>query len=57
LNGDVTESAIEDNSSTVAQLRMLGHLKEYGIVYAIAYFIAQDMGLLTTLATTAGGMC
>jgi len=57
LNGDVAESTLEDNSSTVAQLRMLGHLKEYGIVYAIAYFIAQDMGLLTTLATTAGGMC
>ena len=57
MNGDVTESSIEDNSSTVAQLRMLSHLKEYGIVYAIAYFIAQDMGLLTTLATTAGGMC
>lgn len=54
---EATESAIEDNSSTVAQLRMLGHLKEYGIVYAIVYFIAQDMGLLTTLATTAGGMC
>jgi hypothetical protein len=54
---EAPESAIEDNSSTVAQLRMLSHLKEYGIVYAIAYFIAQDMGLLTTLATTAGGMC
>lgn len=46
-----------ENGSTVAQLRFLGHLKEYGIVYAVAYFIAQDIGLLATLASTAGGMC
>jgi hypothetical protein len=50
---------IEDNneSTGLAQLRFLAHLKEYGIVYAVAYFIAQDLGLLTTIATTAGGMC
>lgn len=54
---EVPESSIEDNSSTVAQLRMLGHLKEYGIVYAVVYFIAQDLGLIAQLAATAGGMC
>lgn len=49
---------LEDkNGSAVAQLRFLAHLKEYGIVYAVAYFIAQDVGLLSTIATTAGGMC
>lgn len=45
------------SSSPVAQLRFLAHLKEYGIVYAVAYFIAQDLGLLSTIATTAGGVC
>lgn len=52
---EVLES--NENGSTVAQLRFLAHLKEYGIVYAVAYFIAQDVGLLATLASTAGGMC
>lgn len=46
-----------DQGSTLAQLRFLGHLKEYGIVYAVAYFIAQDLGLLAKFAETAGGMC
>lgn len=46
-----------DQGSTLAQLRFLGHLKEYGIVYAVAYFIAQDVGLLAKFAETAGGMC
>jgi hypothetical protein len=51
---------VADQSSegtSLAQLRFLGHLKEYGIVYAVAYFIAQDIGLLASLASTAGGMC
>lgn len=55
LENNVTDSV--DDGSTVAQLRFLAHLKEYGIVYAVAYFIAQDLGLLATLASTAGGMC
>lgn len=46
-----------DQGSTLAQLRFLSHLKEYGIVYAVAYFIAQDVGLLSKFAETAGGMC
>jgi len=50
---------IEDSEqgSSLAQLRFLAHLKEYGIVYAVAYFIAQDVGLLAKFAETAGGMC
>jgi len=52
---DVLEQ--DDNGSTIAQLRFLAHLKEYGIVYAVAYFIAQDLGLLAKFAETAGGMC
>lgn len=46
-----------DPGSAMAQLRFLAHLKEYGIVYAVAYFIAQDVGLLAKFAETAGGMC
>lgn len=46
-----------DGGSTVAQLRFLAHLKEYGIIYAVAYFIAQDIGLLARFAETAGGVC
>lgn len=54
-----TDEVVQDNDggSTVAQLRFLAHLKEYGIVYAVAYFIAQDLGLLAKFAETAGGMC
>lgn len=44
-------------SDQLRNLRFLQHMKEYGIVYAIAYFIAQDLGLLSTIASTAGGMC
>jgi len=57
----VSETTVLDNdgdqSSTLAQLRFLSHLKEYGIVYAVVYFIAQDVGLLSKFAETAGGMC
>lgn len=52
---DVLEQ--QDGGSTIAQLRFLAHLKEYGIVYAVAYFIAQDVGILAKLTETAGGMC
>lgn len=56
MNGD---EVVQDNDdgSAIAQLRFLAHLKEYGIVYAVAYFIAQDVGLLAKLTETAGGMC
>jgi len=35
----------------------IAHAKEYGILYAIAYFIAADLGLLTRVAEISGGMC
>lgn len=54
---EVATSIDEDQSSALTQLRFLAHLKEYGIVYAVAYFIAQDVGLLAKFAETAGGMC
>lgn len=51
---DETQSS---DGNELARLRFLAHLKEYGIVYAVAYFIAQDLGLLAQIASTAGGMC
>lgn len=53
----VDSNTAGEEGTALAQLRFLGHLKEYGIVYAVAYFIAQDLGLIATLASTAGGMC
>ena len=53
---DVEDSA-DEGTTALAQLKFLGHLKEYGIVYAVAYFIAQDLGLVASLASTAAGVC
>lgn len=56
---DDVSSTVSDSETTeiLGTIRLLHHLKEYGVVYAIAYFVAQDVGLLTTLASTAGGIC
>ena len=35
----------------------IAHAKEYGLLYAIAYFVASDVGLIATLADNVGGMC
>lgn len=35
----------------------IAHAKEYGLLYAIAYFVASDVGILATLADNVGGMC
>jgi hypothetical protein len=53
----LSELELEDDRNEIAQLRFLAHLKEFGIVYAVAYFVAQDLGILTKIATIAGGMC
>jgi hypothetical protein len=42
-------------SASVAAL--VAHAKEYGILYAIAYFVAADLGLLVRASEIAGGMC
>lgn len=57
MDGTLPSDTPDQGGNALAQLRFLGHLKEYGIVYAVAYFIAQDVGLISTMATTVGGMC
>lgn len=53
-----TSPGIEDASSQPAMsVTFIAHAKEYGILYAIAYFIAADLGLLTRVAEISGGMC
>lgn len=50
-----TEGASSHASASVVTL--LAHAKEYGLLYAIAYFIASDIGLLARVSEVAGGMC
>ena len=48
------------NGNDVAETRtaiFIAHAKEYGLLYAIAYFVASDVGLIATLADNVGGMC
>ena len=54
-----TVPAVEESSSIPSSLSVtfIAHAKEYGILYAIAYFIAADLGLLTRVAEISGGMC
>jgi len=43
--------------ASVPVAAFLAHAKEYGILYAIAYFVAADLGLLVKVSEVAGGMC
>ncbi len=36
---------------------LIAHAKEYGLLYAIAYFVAADVGLLAKVAELGVGMC
>lgn len=48
------------NGTNVTETRtaiFIAHAKEYGLLYAIAYFVASDVGLIATLADNVGGMC
>jgi hypothetical protein len=42
-------------SASVAAL--IAHAKEYGVLYAVAYFVAADLGILVRASELAGGMC
>lgn len=44
-------------SPSVSTAAFIAHAKEYGILYAIAYFVAADLGLLVKVSETVGGMC
>lgn len=47
----------ETVSPSLSSAALLAHAKEYGILYAIAYFVAADLGLLVKVTEVAGGMC
>lgn len=36
---------------------LVAHAKEYGLLYAIAYFVAADVGLIAKAAELGVGMC
>ncbi len=44
-------------SPSFSTAAFLAHAKEYGLLYAIAYFVASDLGLLVKVTQTVGGMC
>lgn len=44
-------------SPSIPTAAFLAHAKEYGLLYAIAYFVASDLGLLVKVTETVGGMC
>jgi hypothetical protein len=46
----------QDMSETRTAI-FIAHAKEYGLLYAIAYFVASDVGLIATLSENVGGMC
>lgn len=45
------------SSSPTSVVTLIAHAKEYGLLYAIAYFVASDIGLLARASQLAGGMC
>lgn len=48
------------DSSTGVNARtalLIAHAKEYGLLYAIAYFVAADVGLIARAAELGVGMC
>lgn len=47
---------VDDVTQTKTAI-FVAHAKEYGLLYAIAYFVASDVGLVATLADNVGGMC
>lgn len=52
---DVQGSA--GSQSPISTATFIAHAKEYGLLYAIAYFVASDLGLLVKVTETVGGVC
>lgn len=48
---------MDDQVAQTKTAVFVAHAKEYGLLYAIAYFVASDVGLIATLADNVGGMC
>lgn len=55
---DVSGGAgVGSSPSPISTATFVAHAKEYGLLYAIAYFVASDLGLLVKVTETVGGMC
>jgi hypothetical protein len=46
-----------DGPPSISSATFIAHAKEYGLLYAIAYFVASDLGLLVKVSETVGGVC
>ena len=57
MHSDPSPGLEDASSQSTMSVTFIAHAKEYGILYAIAYFIAADLGLLTRVAEISGGMC
>ncbi len=49
--------ATEVPPTSARSAAFVAHAKEYGLLYAIAYFVASDLGFLVRISEAAGGMC
>lgn len=45
------------STSPISSATFIAHAKEYGLLYAIAYFVASDLGLLVKVTEMVGGVC
>jgi hypothetical protein len=54
---DEIQGSAGTSSSPISAATFVAHAKEYGLLYAIAYFVASDLGLLVKVTETVGGVC
>ena len=54
---DEIQGSAGTSPSPISAATFVAHAKEYGLLYAIAYFVASDLGLLVKVTETVGGMC
>ena len=47
----------EEEMKPTQMATFLVHAKEHGLTYAVVLLLAQQMGLLDQLLSTAGGLC
>lgn len=52
-----TVAAEGTSQASASVAAFIAHAKEYGVLYAVAYFVAADLGLLVKVADVAGGVC
>lgn len=48
---------VGSSPSPIGTATFIAHAKEYGLLYAIAYFVASDLGLLVKVTEMVGGVC